>query len=53
MVKEPTCDPSASLYPFVVVVVALNPTQITGSIPANKKKITTNNMHIQISTYIT
>ena len=38
MVKEPTCDPSASPSPSVIIVVTLNPTQIVGSIPENTKK---------------
>ena len=35
MVKEPTCESISSPYPSVVVVVALNPTQIARSIPEN------------------
>ena len=48
MVKEPTCDSIASPYPYVVVDVALNPTQIAISIPANTniEQKTTYNIHI-------
>ena len=35
MGKEPTCDYFVSPSPSVAVVVALNPTQVTRSIPAN------------------
>ena len=38
MMKEPTCDQCASPSLFFVVVVALNPTQITRSILANTNK---------------
>ena len=36
--KEPTCDPFRSPSPSVIVVVALNPTRATRSIPAIKDR---------------
>ena len=53
MVKDPTYDSIASPSPSVVVVAALNPTQITRSIPANKNREQQTTCNIHISAYLT
>ena len=53
MVKDPTCDSIDSPSPSVVVVVTLNPTQISRSIPTNTNRELKTTCNIQISTYLT
>ena len=53
MIKEPTCDVIDSPSPSVVVFVALNPTQVTRSIPANTNREQKTKYNINISTYLT
>ena len=52
MGKEPTCDSFASPSPSIAISIALNPTQVARSIPANKnieQKTTYNIQYIYLS----
>ena len=53
MVKEPTCDSIAYPSPYVTTTIALNPTQISRSIPTNTNREPQTTCNIQISTYLT
>ena len=52
MREEPTCDSFLSPPPFVAVVITLNPTQATRSIPTNTNREKKTTYNIQISTYL-